>query len=123
MSASGELCRLEAIIDASGVRGRIEMLLPIGVRPRQLSVRTLLIGMLIALADGRPAHLSRVHRALICLSETDKRRLGVIAQWKSGPHQLTYRQTERTFSLLVEALAKEHPTGSPRRSSARSRTP
>ena len=113
MSASGELCRLEAILDASGVPGRIEMLLPIGVRPRQLTVRTLLIGILIALADGRPAHLSRVHRALICLSEIDKQRLGVIAQWKTGAHQLTYRQTERTFSLLVRALAKETPDGKP----------
>ena len=35
----------EAIIDASGVAPRIEAILPIGVRARQLSVRTLLAGM------------------------------------------------------------------------------
>jgi hypothetical protein len=32
------------VIDASGVAPRIEALLPIGVRPRQLRVRTLLTG-------------------------------------------------------------------------------
>jgi hypothetical protein len=113
VSPSGEIARLEAIVDSSGVAGRIEMLLPIGVRPRQLAVRTLLIGMLIALSDGRPAHLRRVHEALICLPQGDRRRLGVIAQWKCGPHQLTYRQTERTFGLAVRALAKETPDGKP----------
>jgi hypothetical protein len=100
VSGAGELCRLEEILDASGVSERIEMLLPIGVRPRQLTVRTLLIGMLATLSDKRPAHLMRLHQALICLSEADKRRLGVIAQWKTGPHLLTYRQVERTFGLV-----------------------
>lgn len=113
MSGAGKLCRLEEILDASGVSERIEMLLPIGVRPRQLTVRTLLIGMLLALSDKRPAHLMRLHQALICLSEADKRRLGVIAQWKTGPHQLTYRQLKRTFGLVVKALSKPHPDGKP----------
>ena len=35
----------EAVIDASGVAPRIEAALPVGVRPRQLSVRTLLAGL------------------------------------------------------------------------------
>ena len=55
---------LEEIIDRSGIAPRIELLLPIGVRARQLLVRTLLLGMLIVLADHRPAHLTRVHQAL-----------------------------------------------------------
>jgi hypothetical protein len=113
VSASSDLARLEAIIDASGVPGRIEMLLPIGVRPRQLSVRTLLLGTLITLADERPAHLVRIHQALIGLPEADRRRLGVIASWKTGPHELTYRQTERTFSLVDRALSKQHSDGKP----------
>jgi uncharacterized phage-associated protein len=33
-------------------------------------------------------------------------RLGVIEAWKHGPHQLTYRQVERTFSLVVAALSR-----------------
>lgn len=89
------------------------MLLPIGVRPRQLTVRTLLIGILATLSDKRPAHLTRAHQALICLGEADKRRLGVIAQWKTGPHELTYRQVERTFGLVVKALSARHPDGTP----------
>jgi len=52
------------VIDASGIAPEIEGMLPSGVRPRQLAVRTLLLGMMLALADGRPAHLTRVHQAL-----------------------------------------------------------
>ena len=103
----------EEIIDASGVTPRIEAILPIGVRPRQLSVRTLLAGMCLTQADGRPAHLTRVHQALTSLPEEDQRRLGVIADWKHGPHQLTYRQTERTSGLVTGALAGDHPDGLP----------
>jgi hypothetical protein len=107
------LARLEAIIDRSRAAARIEALLPIGVRPRQLRVRTLLLGMLLALADHRPAHLTRVHQALTALPEPDRLRLGVTAAWKNGPHLLTYRQTERTYGLVVTALDKEHPDGAP----------
>jgi hypothetical protein len=107
------LRRLEEIIDRSQVAGRIEALLPVGVRPRQLRARTLLIGMLLTQADHRPAHLTRVHRALADLPEPDRIRLGVLASWKHGPHLLTYRQTERTCRLVVTALGKDHPDGSP----------
>ena len=87
--------------------------LPIGVRRRQLSARTLLAGMCLALAGGRPAHLTRVHRALASLPEDDQRRLGVLADWKPGPHPLTCRQAEYTFGLVVGALAKDEPDGLP----------
>jgi len=39
------LAAFEEIIDISGVAPRIEAMLPIGVRPRQLSVRTLLASL------------------------------------------------------------------------------
>ena len=104
---------LEEIIDVSGIAPRIEVMLPIGVRRRQLKVRTLLAGMCLAHADHRPAHLTRVHQALTALSEDDQRRLGVIAYWNNGPHQLTYRQTERTFGLVSAALGKDQPDGLP----------
>ena len=104
---------LEEIVDRSGVAPQIELLLPIGVRARQLLVRTLLLGMLIVLADHRPAHLTRIHQALTTLPEDDQRRLGVTADWKHGPHRLTYRQTERTFGLVADALAKDIPDGLP----------
>ena len=88
-------------------------MLPIGVRARQLSVRTLLAGMCLAQADHRPAHLTRVHQALTALPEDDQRRLGVLADWKHGPHLLTYRQTEYTFGLVADALGKDEPDGLP----------
>ena len=113
MEAEAKLRRLEAIVERSGIAPRIEALLPVGVRPRQLSVRTLLLGMLLVACEGRPAHLSRVQEALLCLPEAEKRRLGVIAEWKDGPHELTYRQVERTFSLVAGALAKAEPDGEP----------
>jgi hypothetical protein len=107
------LAAFEEIIDASGVAARIEAILPAGVRPRQLGVRTLLAGMCLAAADHRPAHLTRVHQALTALGDDDQRRLGVIADWRNGPHQLTYRQTERTFGLVADALGKDEPDGLP----------
>jgi hypothetical protein len=107
------LARLEEIIDASGVASRIEALLPAGVRHRQLRVRTLLAGMMLSQADHRPAHLTRVRDALTALPEPDQLRLGVIEDWTSGPHLLTYRQTERTFGLVTRALSKDHPDGLP----------
>jgi hypothetical protein len=105
--------RLEAVLGRSGAAGRVEVLLPAGGRPRQLSVQTLLLGMLLCQADGRPAHLSRVHEALLALGPHDRERLGISVEWKSGPHLLTYRQVERTFHLVVDALAKEVPDGTP----------
>jgi len=107
------LAALEQIIGASGIPPRIEAMLPIGVRPRQLKVRTLLAGMCLTQADGRPAHLTRVHQALTSLPEADQRRLGVLTEWKHGPHLLTYRQAERTFGLVADALGKDKPDGLP----------
>jgi hypothetical protein len=107
------LAVFEEVIDASGAAARIEAMLPTGVRARQLSVRTLLAGMCLTQADGRPAHLTRVRQALISLPEDDQRRLGVLTDWKAGPHRLTYRQAEYTFGLAARVLAKDEPDGLP----------
>jgi len=104
---------LEAIIDDSGVALRIEVLLPAGVRRRQLRARTLILGMLLVLADRRPAFLTEVHAALLALPEPDQVRLGVTEDWNTGPHQLTYRQAEYTCRLVVKALEKDPPDGAP----------
>jgi hypothetical protein len=103
----------EEVIDASGVAPRIEAMLPSGARARQLAVRTLLLGMMLALADGRPAHLTRAHQALVSLPRGEQRRLGVLADWRNGPHLLTYRQAEYTFGLVTAALGKGEPDGLP----------
>jgi hypothetical protein len=107
------LAAIEAIVDASGAAPQIQALLPRAVRPRQLSARTLLIGMHLTLAGGRPAHLTQARNALIALPEADQERLGVTVTWKTGPHQLTYRQTEHTARLIARALSKDQPDGAP----------
>ena len=104
---------LEEVTGRSQVAARIEMLLPTGVRPRQLTARTLLAGLCLTQAGGRPAHLTRVHQALTALSEDDQVRLGVIADWRTGPHKLTCRQTEYTFGLVADTLAEDEPCGQP----------
>ena len=103
--------RLEAIVDASAVPGALEAKLAVGVRPRQLRVRTLFLGLLLAAADDRPAHLSRAHDALLALAPADRLRLGVVVDWGGVEHLLTYRQVEYTFSRVVRALEKECPDG------------
>ena len=107
------LAAFETIIDASGIARRIEAMLPIGVRARQLSVRTLLLGIMITHDDQRPAHLTRIHQALTGLPAGEQRRLAVTTDWKNGPHLLTYRQTERTFGLIASALGNQDPGGLP----------
>jgi len=100
-------------VDGAGIAAGLELALPSGGRPRQLSVRTLLIGILAAAADDRPAHLVRVHRALIGLGEPDQRRLGIVVEWRAGPHTLTYRQVERTFALVTLVLSADNHDGGP----------
>ncbi len=109
---SDDLDLIEQIIDASGVAD-IELLLPTGVRPRQLKITTLLLGMTLAMRAGRPALLTDVHTTLTALPERVQRRLGVIARWPHGEHRLTYRQVEYTFDRLTNALAKDQPDGAP----------
>jgi hypothetical protein len=104
------LAAFEEIIDISGIAPRIEATLPIGVRPRQLSVRTLLAGMCLAQAGHRPAHLTRVHQALAGLPEDEQRRLGVIADWKDGPGNRGHLRAMRLlpFPAAVLSLTLNH---------------
>jgi hypothetical protein len=91
----------------------IEQTLPTGVRHRQLRVRTLVLGILICMADCRPAHLTRVHQALCALAEDDRWRLGVTVSSKTGVHLLSYRQVERTVSLVIAVLTQGSGDGKP----------
>jgi len=100
-------------VDASGVAPALEALLPVGVRHRQLSARSFLVGALLAQADGRPAHLTRLHGALLALPGADQARLGVVEDWGRGPHALTYRQAWWTSSLVLSVLGKAQPDGEP----------
>jgi hypothetical protein len=107
------LAAIETIINASGAAPVIEAMLPAGVRHRQLTARTLLTGMMLALDDRRPAYLTEARAALTALPGADRARLGVTEDWHGRPHQLTYRQTEHTFGLITKALSKDEPDGTP----------
>ena len=89
----------------------IEASLPIGVRSRQLPVRSFLLGAALCLFDGRPAHLVRVHEVLRRLEESERWRLGVKANWNGVAHELTYRQIEYLQHLIEKVLSKEEPDG------------
>jgi hypothetical protein len=104
VNATTTLRRVESVVDATGQAPVIEARLPGGGRPRQLSVRTLLVGALLAVTDDRPLQLVRVHQSLLALADDDRRRLGIEVAWRGGPHVLTYRQVERTFSLVVAQM-------------------
>ncbi len=112
-----DLARIEAVLDEAGLAAQLATLearLPVGVRPRQCSARTLLVGMLACLSNGhQSAHLTAVHAALLGLDEKDQIRLGVLASWRSGRHALTYRQIEYTAGLIFRFLAKKRPDGAP----------
>ena len=108
------LARLEALLDDPGLAraiAEVEALLPIGVRQRQLRVRSFLLGAACCLFDGRPAHLRRVHEALISLPDPDKARLGILAEGQGVTHLVTYRQVEYLNHLLGAVLAKSEPDG------------
>jgi hypothetical protein len=100
--------RIEEVLDEPGCAAAIaavEAKLPIGVRPRQLRLRTLLVGMCLALGTGaKKAHLVAVHLVLSGLDQADQLRLGVSVRWRSGEHLLTYRQLSYTFALLAAVL-------------------
>ena len=107
------LAALEEITGSSGIAPRVEAMLPVGVRHRQLRVSTLLAGMMLTQAGHRPAQLTRVRGALTALPPAGQARPGVTEDWKAGPHLLTCRQTERTFGLVTGALARDVPDGTP----------
>jgi hypothetical protein len=111
------LARVEAVLSDAKLDAELSSLearLPIGVRPRQCSVRTLFIGMLCCLCEGhQSAHLSAVLAALCGLCDHDKERFGVLADWHGVPHLLTYRQVTYTACLLDATLRKDRPDGAP----------
>lgn len=67
--------------------------------------------MCCCLYDHRPAHLRRVHEALVALSEPDQVRLGVLVCTARGPHRLTYRQTEYVSHRVRLVLANDAREG------------
>jgi len=94
----------EAALCDSGVAETLKALLPKGGRPRQLGPNTVLLGVMLALDGGRPAHLKAAWRALSQLSVHDQLALGFVATGDHPWHQATYRQYEDAFTKIVKAI-------------------
>ena len=73
-------------------------------RPRELSVRALLIGLVLTSQDGR-SHLTRVTNTLNALPYSTRRRLKLV---RTGG--ITYRQVTRLFELISVVLDKADET-------------
>jgi len=92
----------EKVIDESGIVAMIEERIAKIAggpgRPRQLSVRTLCVALLLIPQGGR-SHLIRVPEVLNALPKNDQIRLGC-----DRPGGITYRQVTRLYALMTNAL-------------------
>ena len=76
--------------------------MPRGGRPRQLGARTVLLGIMLALSEGRPAQLGSAWRTLSSLDVADQLSLGFATG--SGTRGATYRQVSDTFSVMCQGI-------------------
>ena len=100
--AKAEVRRIEQLVDDSGIVGVLEPLLPVGGRARDLSLRTLLIGIGLAAAGNATLYLKRVHEVLLALPAPTRRRLGVTWTDAHGREKhLTLRRVEHLYGHLA----------------------
>lgn len=92
------------MLDRSGVAEMLSGWMPQGGRPRQLDAKGVLLGMLLALDRGRPAHLSAGHEALLDLEVADQVRLGAQADDDGALHPATYRQFSHAHQVMVQTF-------------------
>lgn len=99
---AAEVRSAERVIDSSGLVSYIEDLIAehkhVSGRPRELSVRTLLVALLLISQTGT-MHLVRVPKLLNGLDAQTRKRLGVV---RAGG--ITRRQVERLYNLIAGAL-------------------
>lgn len=95
----------ERIIDASGVVELVDPLLPSKGRPRQLPLRTLLVGCVMTAMLKQPLHICRVREVLLDMSRKHRLRLGVSVFLSDGEiHDLTERQIYRLFANFISVI-------------------
>ena len=78
--------------------------MPSGGRPRQLTPAAVLVGLLVALDAGRPAHLVAGWEALCDLDVADQIRLEVAASDDGVLSLVTYRQFQDTYQAMTRAI-------------------
>ncbi len=97
-----EMCQeVEKCIDRSGVAPKLEALLSDAGRPRELSVRTFLVGMMLAIQAGLAPHIAKARWVLGELPDSDKARLGVT---RDSGEELTYKQMADMFERIATPI-------------------
>ncbi|MDA8311900.1 MAG: hypothetical protein M0Z46_15070 [Actinomycetota bacterium] len=104
LSSRARRAALEAVLDRSGVAELLDGWMPKGGRHGQLGAKSVLMGMLMALVQGRPAHLSAGHEALFALDVADQVRLGALGTADGALHPATYRQFSHTHQVMVAGI-------------------
>ena len=116
-----EIRRAEAVVDRSGLVGELEDLLrprsPSSGRhtgrPRDISVRTFLVGVLLAAGHGKNLHLRRVHHVLTRdIARNQQDRLGVRYRRRTDPggafrRVLTYHHLSRITCALAKKVRRD----------------
>lgn len=106
--SNAEVRRCERVIDDSGIlpflEARIVAFNKRPGRPRELSVRALMVALLVLSEDGR-LHLTRVPLLLNTLDVASRRRLGVTR--KDG---ITFRQVQRLYALITASIREPGAT-------------
>jgi hypothetical protein len=98
------LKQIRRILSDSQIAAVFESNMPRGGRPRRLSCETVLVGIMLALQDQRPAHLTAAYRALVSLGVTDRISLGVSWHEETGISTITYRQFADTHQVMVRSV-------------------
>lgn len=110
MSRARRRAALDAVLERSGAVELLGTPMPCGGRPRQLSAKAVLLGMLFGIDEGRPAHLSAACAALDELCVADQVRLGVVVTERGELREASYRQFAHTHQVMVRAI---DPTPAP----------
>lgn len=94
------------MLDRSGVAELLSGWMPKGGRHGQLDAKAVLLGMLMAIDAGRPAHLRAGREALFTLDVSDQVRLGALASSAEadGLRTASYRQFSHTHQVMVGAI-------------------
>ena len=92
------------MLDRSGVTEMLEEAVSSSGPPRQLTFRTVLLGILLSISNSKVAHLSAAYRCLCDLSVIDQVRLGVARPGREGLKTASYRMFEHSFNAMMKPI-------------------